>query len=166
MLPPLSWTLIGFGGIRMRKVVLAAVLFAAASFQGAAADDKQCYSAADVEAEQAILLQTNVMVISSACKDTVYGEFRARNKDAIIRYQKAMIEHFRRTGSRNAQGDFDRWNTSLANEISLKQGALPMGQVCQQEMMKLASTLDEKGLHDYAVAKATSAADSHPRCTK
>jgi len=33
-------------------------------------------------------------------------------------------------------------------------------------MMKLASTLDEKGLHDYAVAKATSAADSHPRCTK
>ena len=152
----------------MRKVVLAAALFAAASFQAASAADKQCYSAADVEAEQAILLQTNVMVISSACKDTVYGEFRARYKDAIIRYQKAMIEHFRRAGSRNAQSDFDRWNTSLANEISLKQGALPMGQVCQQatEMMKLASTLDEKGLHDYAVAKATSAADSHPRCTK
>jgi hypothetical protein len=155
-------------GNAMRKVVLAAALFAAASFQGASAADKQCYSAADVEAEQAILFQTNVMVISSACKDTVYGEFRARNKDAIIRYQKAMIDHFRRAGSRNAQSDFDRWNTSLANEISLKQGALPMGQVCQQatEMMKLASTLDAKGLHDYAVAKATSAADSHPRCTK
>jgi hypothetical protein len=79
-----------------------------------------------------------------------------------------MIDHFRRAGSRNAQSDFDRWNTSLANEISLKQGALPMAQVCQQtsEVMKLASTLDAKGLHDYAVAKATSAADSHPRCTK
>jgi len=152
----------------MRKVVLAAALFAAASSQGVSAADRQCYSAADVEAEQAILFQTNLMVISSACKDTVYGEFRARNSDAIIRYQKAMIDHFRRTGSRNAQSEFDRWNTSLANEISLKQGALPMGQVCQQatEMMKLASTLDEKGLHDYAVAKATSAADSHPRCTK
>ena len=152
----------------MRKVVLVAALFAAASFQGAFAADKQCYSAADVEAEQAILFQTNLMVISSACKDTVYGEFRARNKDAIIRYQKAMIVHFRRAGSRNAQSDFDRWNTSLANEISLKQGALPMAQVCQQasEVMKLASTLDAKGLHDYAVAKATSAADSHPRCAK
>jgi hypothetical protein len=108
------------------------------------------------------------MVISSACKDTVYGEFRARNSDAIIRYQKAMIDHFRRTGSRNAQSEFDRWNTSLANEISLKQGALPMAQVCQQaaEMAKVASTLDAKGFHDYAVAKATSAADSHPRCSK
>src|SRR5271155_58509 len=113
----------------MRKVVLAAALFAAASFQGASAADKQCYSAADVEAEQAILLQTNIMVISSACKDTVYGEFRARNKDAIIRYQKAMIDHFRRAGSRNAQSEFDRWNTSLANEIALKQGALPIAQV-------------------------------------
>ena len=155
-------------GNAMKKVVLAAALFAAASFQGASAADKQCYSAADVEAEQAILFQTNVMVISSACKDTVYGEFRARNKDAIIRYQKAMIDHFRRAGSRNAQSEFDRWNTSLANEISLKQGALPMAQVCQQagEMLKLAKTLDEKGLHDYAVAHATTVADPHPRCTK
>ena len=152
----------------MRKIVLAAALFVAASSQGVSAADKQCYSAADVEAEQAILFQTNVMVVSSACRDPVYGQFRARNSDAIIRYQKAMIDHFRRAGSRNAQSDFDRWNTSLANEISLKQGTLPMTQVCQQaaEMLKLASTLDAKGLHDYAVAKATSVADSHPRCTK
>jgi hypothetical protein len=152
----------------MRKIVLAAALFAAASAQGVSAADRQCYSAADIEAEQAILFQTNLMVISSACKDTVYGEFRARNSDAIIRYQKAMIDHFRRAGSRNAQSDFDRWNTSLANEISLKQGTLPMAQICGQaaEMLKLASTLDAKGLHDYAVTKATSAADSHPRCAK
>jgi hypothetical protein len=150
----------------MKKIVLATALLAAASTQGVSAADKQCYSTADVEAEQAILFQTNLMVISSACKDTVYGEFRARNSDAIIRYQKAMIEHFRRTGSRNAQSDFDRWNTSLANEISLKQGMLPMTQVCEQEALNLGRTLDVKGFHDYAVAKATSAADSHPRCGK
>lgn len=97
-------------------------------------------------------------------QNTVYGEFRARNKDAIIRYQKAMIDHFRRTGSRNAQSEFDRWNTSLANQISLKL----TGAVCQQaaEVEKLASTLDAKGLHDYAVAQATSAADTHPKCVK
>jgi hypothetical protein len=42
-----------------------------------------------------------------------------------------------------------------------------MAQVCQQaEILKLASTLDEKGLHDYAVAHATTVADSHPKCTK
>jgi hypothetical protein len=152
----------------MRKIVLAATLIAAASSQSVSAADRQCYSTADVEAEQAILFQTNLMVISSACKDTVYGEFRARNQAAIIQYQKAMIDHFRRTGSRNAQSDFDRWNTSLANEISLKQGTLPMAQICEQtsETLKLGRTLDVKGFHDYAVAKATSAVDSHPRCAR
>jgi opacity protein-like surface antigen len=127
MLPPLSRTSIAFWGTAMKKVVLAAV-FAAASIQGAFAADGQCYSAADIEAEQAILFQTNLMVISSACRDTVYGEFRARNKDAIIRYQKAIIDHYKRGGSLNAQSDFERGNTSLANEITLKNN----GAVCQQ----------------------------------
>src|SRR5580693_6096226 len=125
-------------GNAMKKVVLAAALFAAASFQGASAADKQCYSAADVEAEQAILFQTNVMVISSACKDTVYGEFRARNTAAILRYQSAMIDHFRRTGARNPKSAFDAWQTSLANEAARKQAIIPTGQFCQQstEMLK------------------------------
>ena len=88
-------------GIAMKKVVLAAALLAAASVATASAADRNCYSPADIEAEQALLFQTNLMVISSACRDTVYGEFRARNTAAILRYQNAMIEHFRRTGARN-----------------------------------------------------------------
>ena len=63
----------------MKKVVLAAALLAAASVATASAADRNCYSPGDIEAEQALLFQTNLMVISSACRDTVYGEFRARN---------------------------------------------------------------------------------------
>jgi hypothetical protein len=153
-------------GNAMRKVILAAAVCLAASLQTAAAADGNCYSATDQEAEQAIVFQTNLMVVSSACRDEVYGLFRARNKDAIIRYQKIMINHFRREGFRNAQGRFDSWNTSLANEIALKQGVMPTAEVCQQAagMLKMASTLDSKGLHDYAVAQASSPAETHPRC--
>ena len=107
------------------------------------------------------------MVISSACRDTVYGEFRARNTAAIIRYQKIMIAHFRREGARNAQGEFDAWNTSLANELSLQQGAQSTAIICQKAVVhleKMASTLDSKGLHDYAVAQAASPAVTHPKC--
>src|SRR5262244_1704506 len=131
---------IAFWGTAMKKVILAAAL-AVASIQGAFAADGQCYSPADIEAEQAILFQTNLMVISSACRDTVYGEFRARNKDAIVRYQNAMIDHFRRTGARNPKSAFDTWQTSLANEAARKQAVIPTGQFCQQsaEMLKLAS---------------------------
>jgi hypothetical protein len=148
----------------MRKALLAAAIIAAASVQGASAADRACYSAADLEAEQAIRLQTNLMVISSACRDEVYGEFRARNKDAIMRYQRIMIAHFRRAGARNAQSEFDSWDTSLANEISLAEGAEPTVVVCQKaaSLLRMASTLDPRGLHNYAVAQA--AADPHPRC--
>ena len=149
-----------YWGNVMRKAVLAAAIFAAASVQGASAADRHCYSAADLEAEQAIVFQTNLMVISSACRDTVYGEFRARNTAAIIRYQKIMIAHFR------SQVAFDAWNTSLANEISLQQGVQSTAAICQKaaDLEKMASTLDSKGLHDYAVAQAASPAATHPRC--
>jgi hypothetical protein len=155
-------------GNAMRKAVVAAAVFAAASLQGASAADRHCYSAADLEAEQAIVFQTNLMVVSSACRDTVYGEFRARNKDAIIRYQRIMIAHFRRAGARNAQSEFDAWNTSLANEISLKQGAVPTVEVCQKaaDMLKMAGSLDSKALHDYATAQAASPAVILPKCAR
>src|SRR5215472_2116256 len=156
---------IAFGGIAMRKVVLAAAMLVA-SVASAPAADRDCYSPGDIEAEQALLFQTNLMVVSSACRDTTYGEFRARNKDVIVRYQNAMIDHFRRTGARNPKSAFDAWETSLANEAARKQAVIPTGQFCQQsaDMLKLAGTLDNKGFRDYAVAHAVDG--THPRCAR
>jgi hypothetical protein len=150
----------------MKGAFLAAVLAAAASVATASAADRNCYSPADSEAEQALLFQTNLMVISSACRDGVYGEFRARNKDAIVRYQDAMIAHFRRTGARNPKSAFDTWQTSLANEFAQKQALTPTAQFCQQaaDMLKLASTLDQKGFHDYAISHAVDG--THQRCAR
>jgi hypothetical protein len=151
----------------MGKFALAAALLVAASLRVASAAS-QC-TAADREAEQALIFQTNLMVVSSACRDETYAEFRYRNKNAIITYQHEMIAHFRRAGYRDAQGEFDRWNTSLANVIALKQGEMPTAEVCQQavQMEKLASTLDAKGFHDYAVAQeARGADDGHALCSR
>jgi hypothetical protein len=150
----------------MKRIVLVATIVAAASFTTASAADRNCYSPADIEAEQAILFQTDLMVMSSACRDTVYGEFRNRNKDAIIHYQNTMIDHFRRTGARNPKSAYDAWQTSLANEAARKQAVVPMGQFCQQatETLKLASTLDAKGLREYAVTH--SANGTQPKCMR
>lgn len=152
----------------MGKVALAAFLLLAASLQAASAADNRCYSASDKEAEQAIVFQTNLMVISSACHNESYALFRYHNKDAIIGYQRAMIAHFRRAGYRNAKAEFDRWNTSLANDISLRQGATSTAQICQQsaQLLKAASTLDARGFRAYAVAQAKTAVDGHPTCRR
>jgi hypothetical protein len=155
-------------GEGMKKLVLAAAVAAAIPFAGAAAAGRGCLTPADLEAETAIQFQTDVMVASSACRQTTYGQFRYRNKDAIIRYQNAMIAHFRRAGFRRPDKEFETWITHLANEASLKQGNIPIAQFCAQAsgILKLASTLDTKGFHDYAVTHATQVDGIAPKCRK
>jgi hypothetical protein len=161
----------GWGGnlgeFTMRKLILAAAVLAAVPLQEASAAGK-CYSQTDIEAEQAILFQTKVMVVSSACQNTTYAEFRLRNKDAIIAYQKAMIDHFRRAGQRKPDMYFESYITGLANEASRNQNGVPTYQVCQQaeELMKLAGSLDTPGFRQYAATQAVSAGANYTRCSR
>ncbi len=136
----------------MKKIVLIAALVAAtAAVQPGWAASKaksSCPPASAREAEQAIRFLTDLMIVSSQCQDTVYAEFRLRNKDAIVGYQKAMITHL------HGNAAFDRWNTSLANQAASKQGGNQL--LCQQSvpMLQQAKALDPKGFRAYAAAQA------------
>jgi hypothetical protein len=146
----------------MKRVALAAlcVLAAVQGMPAFAASGGSCYTSVAMEADQAIRFMTDLMIVSSTCRDTVYAQFRLRNKDAIIRYQKALIAHF------HGESAFDKWNTSLANESARRGGGMPSAQFCQQaaNLLKQAGALDSKGLHDLAVTKAASAGNSYVRC--
>lgn len=122
---------------------------------------KRCAAPGAAEAEQAIRFMTDLMVASSACRNTVYAEFALRNRDQIIRYQKAMIVHLHGTSA------FDRWDTSLANQAAQRQAAVPSAQFCQQvaPMLQQAAALDITGFRAYAAAQA-GAAGTAPRCRK
>jgi hypothetical protein len=147
----------------MKKVALAAAFVVAAQLGGAASGKAaSCYSQAAVEAEQAIRYMTELMVISSACQNTTYAEFRLRNRDAIIAYQKAMITHFRGAPA------FDKWNTVIANESAQRQGNTALGTFCQQAeaTLKHAATLDMQAFRAFAAQKAAAAGTQYPKCGK
>jgi len=149
----------------MKRLVLIAALCAAVAQQPGWAAEKakgNCYSQSAIEAEQAIRFLTDVMVISSTCQDTVYAEFRLRNRDPIMAYQKAMIAHF------HGAPAFDSWNTSLANQAASKRAGLPSTQVCQQsvEILKQASTLDPPKFRAFAASLAAVAGAQYPKCGK
>lgn len=154
-------------GSLMKKVLVVAALVAATAFQPAVAADKKpagkrapaACPATVVEAEQAIRFMTDVMVVSSACQDTVYAEFRLRNQVPIRAYQKTMITHF------HGNKGFDAWNTTLANQASQKHTGLPTAEICQKDaaLLKTAQGLDPEGFHRYAVAQAQTAG---PSCAK
>jgi hypothetical protein len=149
----------------VKKTILFAALLAAAVQQpgwAASKSSANCYTANAIEAEQAIRFMTDVMVASSICQNTTYAEFRLRNRDAIIAYQKALIAHFR------GNAGFDRWNTTLANEASQKHGGVPSSQFCDQAVpiFQQASGLDPQSFRAYAATQATAMRTQYAVCGK
>lgn len=148
-----------------RLIVLAAAMSAAMLLQPVSAAERargDCYTPNAIEAEQAIRFLTDVMIVSTTCQDTVYAEFRLRNRDPILAYQKAMIAHFHGTPG------FDRWNTVIANEAAQKRAGQPSTIVCQQaaDLLRQAGALDPPKFRAFAAAQAATAAATYPRCGK
>ena len=149
-----------FGG-KMKKLVVVVALAAALVQQPIrVAGAAQCYSPAAIEAEEAMRFVTDLMVASTSCRDTTYGLFQQRNKDAIIAYQKTLIAHY------HGNAGFDKWHTSLANEDSMKEAGLSPAQACQQaaDLMKTAATLDLKSFRAYAANLAANASARYTKC--
>src|SRR3954465_2641966 len=158
----------------MKRWVVIAAFGAALALQPVSAAGRtkgDCYTPSAIEAEQAIRFLTDVMIVSTTCQDTIYAEFRLRNRDPILAYQKAMMAHFH-----GAPG-FDRWNTVIANQAAQKRAGTPSTVVCQQapDLMKQASAPDPKQrgralppprFRAFAAAQAAAAAPQYPRCGK
>ena len=149
----------------MRLGVVIAAMCAATALQPVSAAERtrgDCYTQSAIEAEQAIRFLTDVMVVSTTCQDTVYAEFRLRNRDPILAYQKAMIAHF------HGNPGFDRWNTTLANQAAQKRAGTPSVQVCQQaaDLLKQAGALDPPKFRAFAAAQAAAAGPQYPKCGK
>lgn len=139
----------------MKKIVLIAALVAAVAASPAWAAEKakakaasNCYTPSAIEAEEGLRYVTDLMIVSSVCQDTVYAEFRLRNKDTIMAYQKALIAHH------HGAAGFDRWNTQLANAAAQKQGGNQ--QICAQSvaLLQQAKGFDAKAFRAYAAAQA------------
>jgi hypothetical protein len=150
----------------MKKLALVAAVLAtcvqSVIGQSALAASSNCYSPSAIEAEEAIRYVTDLMVVSSACRDTTYAAFKLRNRDQIVNYQKALITHF------HGNAAFDKWNTSLANIAAQKQAGLTTAQVCQQQatMLKQASLQDAKAFRAFALQQAAASGARYQKCGK
>jgi hypothetical protein len=138
----------------MRKLVVSVLAASLLMRAGAAGAAEQCYSPAALEAEQGIRFVIELMVASTACRDQTYGLFQQRNKEAVVAYQKAMIAHL------HGNAAYDRWDTMLANEASMKQAGKSSPQSCQEsaELIKAAAAMDNRAFRAYAASQAASPA--------
>jgi len=140
----------------MKKGIVAAVL-ALSVGTAQAAVPASCFSPGEIEAEQAILFQTELMVLSETCRDSIYVSFLQRNVEQVKAYQKRMIDHFRHTGAARAESAFDSYVTRLANQSALRNGRIPVGTLCQEAkyLLTAGQEFDSGGFRQYASAKAS-----------
>jgi hypothetical protein len=121
----------------MRFAVIALILLVAGT-STAGAISQSCYRKNEAVAEQGIRYVTEVMVMSDTCRNETYDRFALRNRDAIVGFQKTMMERFRRAGG-GAQAKLDTFMTHIANESALRTGAQDIGQVCAVAVQFLAT---------------------------
>jgi hypothetical protein len=133
----------------------------------AGADAAQvCYLANEVEADQAVQFQTELMVVSNACKTPIYTKFTERNRSAIVDYQHELIAHFRRSGERHAETVFETYLTHLANESALRANEQPPAALCAQaaDWLRAADITGPDEFRRLAALRAATSSPAYRRC--
>ena len=150
----------------MRRVALVGAALSVVAIAANAAP-KECFSNADLEAEEAVRFQARLMVMSDICRDTTYGLFTQRNRDAIMAYQRQMIDHFKRAGERRADITFENYMTRLANQESIASGHRNSSEICQpsNSLRVTANRIGSpKEFRDYAASQAAANRATYVAC--
>lgn len=140
----------------MRKWVAALAVSAMVASTIEAAAAPPCFLPDEIEAEQAMLFQTELMVVAETCRDPAYISFLKRNIEPVKQYQRRLVERFRRNGEKRAEAALDSYLTKLANESSLRNGQVPKTVVCDHgaNLLKTANALGPVDFKNYAAEKA------------
>lgn len=139
-----------------------------------------CYTPAEFEAEQAIRLHTELMVVGLTCQAmdpkggpslfAQYKMFTLKHQAAVQGWEKALIAHYKRAGVRNPTKEFDSFRTRLANEMSQRAIALSAQIFCENHVpvVGAAMAMPEKDVQKAILAHAESAGAvrvaAAPRC--
>jgi len=151
----------------MRGIGLLGTALSLVAIAATAAPKGECFSNADLEAEAAVRFQAQLMVLSDICRDTTYGRFTQRNRDAIMAYQRQMIDHFKRAGERRADITFENYMTRLANQESIASGKRTPREICQPSntLIVTANKISTpKEFRDYAASRASANRATYLAC--
>jgi len=137
-----------------------------------------CLTPEEFQAEQAIRLHTELMVISLTCQQAIpagspnlfdqYKQFTSRHQARIRTWEQALVAHFKRQGKGNAVRRLDSFRTRLANEASQRAIALTAPVFCANHVPLVAAALemDEAALVRVVQGEGAVQVASVPRCDR
>ncbi len=109
-----------------------------------------CYTAREFEAEQAIRIHSELMVIGLTCIKMPEGQqlydkyqrFTLKNADMIGGYEKDLINYYSKEGSTDPEKKFNTLRTNMANDISNKAISMSTVTFCQKYSSHIDQALD------------------------
>jgi surface antigen len=123
-----------------------------------------CYLPAEVEADQAIRLKTELMVIAEACNDPSYARFLDRNRDTLAAYEQILAERFAREGGESAAAGLRTYLLKLDGESTLRAAASPSFCADAFDLVANTSGMRPAELRSYAAARAEAARQDYAIC--
>ncbi|HSK39640.1 MAG TPA: hypothetical protein VK943_07715 [Arenibaculum sp.] len=122
--------------VRILAVALAAGTLAAGQPATAA---PACYSSSEFEAEQALRLHTELMMVGLTCHRLdlsqdffgKYQQFTTMHRRELMDYEGRLVGHFRRNEKGNGEKLFHTFRTEMANEVAQRAALLTVGSYCR-----------------------------------
>jgi hypothetical protein len=162
-------------GKEMKKIVAAASLALLISFPAWASSGSSCYTPKEIEAEQAIRIHSELMVIGLTCLRmpqgqamyTKYQSFTQKNQRLLAEYENDLISYYRRVGFEQPEKKLHTLRTTIANEISTHAISISVSNFCQTfgPRVDKALQMDQQKIRQWAQQNRASSPSSHPVCT-
>jgi len=135
-----------------------------------------CYSMKEAEAEQAIKIHSELMVIGLNCQHmtprgqqnfyTQYRNFTNRHADLYSNYEKTLIQYYQRYGG-NAERRVHDLRTGFANQISTDAAAMRPDVFCSNFVKRLSQVngMSRQELRQWASMAAMRQPLTRPVCS-
>jgi hypothetical protein len=146
-------------GRKLRRIVTAITTACVLVASTSAWAKPACYSQAEYDAEQAVRLHTELMVIGLTCNSieadrklfVKYQEFTTKHRASLMNWEKVLIGHFRETDKSNPTRKFDDFRTIVANEIAQRSALMTPPVFCQShsDLVDQALRLSDSDLRRY-----------------
>jgi hypothetical protein len=144
---------------KLRRLAVAVTAACVLATSTSAWAKSACYSAAEYDAEQAVRLHTELMVIGLTCNAieadrklfAKYQQFTTKHRTSLMNWEKVLIGHFRETDKGNPTRKFDDFRTVVANEIAQRSALLTPPVFCQSysDIVDRALSLSDSDLKRY-----------------
>lgn len=156
----------------MKKILLFLAAWLALSGVAQAA----CYTQTEAEAEQAIRIHSELMVIGLNCQNMRFKDgtnlylrfkqFTAQHSDLFEGYENTLIGYYRRTGARDPVAKLNDLRTLMANNIANDAAQMKPDQFCNRFVPRIfkASQMSRSELASWAGTIYPSHPVSKPIC--